>query len=77
MYLTENYKLPQLQVDTDTYVLAKPKDAIKLNVSTIKKQLTQIQKFTNLPTVLVLEKMESNKTPTWETLRPASRHLIY
>lgn len=57
MYLTENYQLSKLQVDTDKYVLAKPKDVIKLNVNTIKKQLTQIQKFTNLPPVLVLENL--------------------
>ena len=57
MYLTENYQLSKLQIDTDTYVLAKPKDAIKLNVNTIKKQLTQIQKFTQLRPVLVLENL--------------------
>lgn len=57
MYLTENYQLSKLQVDTDTYVLAKPKDVIKLNVNTIKKQLTQIRKFTSLQPVLVLENL--------------------
>ncbi|MBR4291134.1 MAG: hypothetical protein IKT52_10940 [Oscillospiraceae bacterium] len=57
MYLTDNYQLCKLQVDADKYVLAKPKDAIKLNVNVIKKQLTQIQKYTNLPPVLVLENL--------------------
>ncbi len=57
MYLTDNYQLCKLQVDADKYVLAKPKDAIKLNVTTIKKQLAQIQKYTSLPPVLVLENL--------------------
>ena len=57
MYLTDNYQLCKLQVDADKYVLAKPKDAIKLNVNAIKKQLIQIQKYTSLPPVLVLENL--------------------
>lgn len=57
MYLTDNYQLCKLQIDADKYVLAKPKDAIKLNVTAIKKQLAQIQKYTSLPPVLVLENL--------------------
>ncbi len=57
MYLMENYQLSKLQVDTDKYVLVKPKDAIKINVNAVKKQLTQIQKYTGLPPVLVLENL--------------------
>ena len=57
MYLTDNYQLCKLQVDADKYVLAKPKDAIKLNVTAIKKQLAQIQKYTSLPPVLVLKNL--------------------
>lgn len=57
MYLTENYQLFKLQIGADAYVLAKPEGAIKLNVDTIKKQLTQIQKHTGLQPVLVLENL--------------------
>lgn len=57
MYLTENYQLFKLQIDSDTYVVVKPKNAIQLNVNAIKKQLTQIQKFTSLPPVWVFENL--------------------
>lgn len=57
MYLTENYQLFKLRVGDDEYVLAKPKNAIKLKVDSLKKQLAQIQKYTNLPPVLVLENL--------------------
>ena len=57
MYLTENYHLSKLQIDIDAYVLAKSKDAIRLNVNTIKKQLAQIQKLAGLQPVLVLENL--------------------
>lgn len=57
MYLMESYQLCKLQVGADKYVLAKPKNTIKLNVNTIKKQLTQIQKYTRLSPVLVLENL--------------------
>lgn len=57
MYLTENYQLFKLRVGDDEYVLAKPKDAMKLKVDSLKKQLAQIQKYTNLPPVLVLENL--------------------
>lgn len=57
MYLTENYLLFTLQIDKDLYILAKPKTPINLRVDTLRKQLTQIQKYTNLPPVLVLENL--------------------
>ena len=57
MYLTENYLLSKLQIGTTVYLLAKPKDAIKINVDTIKKQFTQLQKYTNLQPVVVLENL--------------------
>ncbi len=57
MYLTENYLLFTLQIDKDLYILAKPKTPINLRVETLRKQLTQIQKYTNLPPVLVLENL--------------------
>lgn len=57
MYLTENYQLYKLRVDTDIYVLVKPKTTIKLNVNAIKKQMAQIQKYIGLPPILVLESL--------------------
>lgn len=57
MYLTENYQLSKLLIGADEYVLVKPKEAIKLNVDTLRKQLTQIQKFSRLSPVLVLENL--------------------
>ena len=57
MYLTENYQLFVLQIEKDLYILAKPKTAMNLKAETLRKQLTQIQKFTNLPPVLVLENL--------------------
>lgn len=57
MYLTENYQLFTLQIDKDLYILARPKTTINLKVETLRKQLRQIQKYTNLPPVLVLENL--------------------
>ena len=57
MYLTDNYNLSKLRIDVNTYVLIYPKEAIKINVDTIKKQLKQIRKYTNLQPVLVLENL--------------------
>lgn len=57
MYLTENYQLSKLQLGVDAYILAKPKEVIKLNVETLRKQLKQIQKYTGLQPVLVLENL--------------------
>lgn len=61
MYLTENYQLFTLRIGADKYLLAKPKDALKLKVDSLKKHLTQICKFTNLPPVLVLENLRMSQ----------------
>ena len=57
MYLADHYQLVQLKINEGVYLLAKPKEAIKINISALRKQLTQIQKFTNLRPVLVLENL--------------------
>lgn len=57
MYLADQYQLLRLQVGTDMYILAKPKEIIKINITTLKKQRAQIQKYTGLYPVLVLENL--------------------
>lgn len=57
MYLADQYQLLRLQVGNDMYVLAKPKDTIKINTSVLKKQCAQIKKYTGLMPVLVLENL--------------------
>lgn len=55
MYLTAAYQLYTLRLGIDTYVLAKPQEPVKLKIDTLRKQLTQLRKFTRCPPVLVLE----------------------
>ena len=57
MYWTDHYQFFKLQINDESYIFIKPKDAIKLNTSALKKQLTQIQKHTGLQSVLVLENL--------------------
>lgn len=57
MYLSDQYQLLRLQIGTDAYILAKPKDVIKINTSVLKKQCAQIKKYTGLMPVLVLENL--------------------
>ncbi len=57
IYLTEHYQFYKLQLNDDSYIFIKPKEAIKLNISALKKQLTQIQKHTGLQPVLVFENL--------------------
>ena len=57
MYLTENYLLFTLQIDSDEYILVKPKDSVKPKVDMLKKQMAHIQRFTKLQPVLLLETM--------------------
>lgn len=57
MYLADQYQLLRLQVSADAYILAKPRDTIKINISTLKKQCAQIKKYTGLMPVLVLENL--------------------
>ena len=57
MYLTENYSLFTLQIDSDEYILVKPKDGVKPKVDMLKKQMAHIQRFTKLQPVLLLETM--------------------
>ena len=54
LYLTENYQLFSLQIGEERYLLVKPKTAMDLRMETLKKQLKQIQKYTNLLPVLLL-----------------------
>ena len=57
MYLADQYQLLRLQVGADAYILAKPRDTIKINITTLKKQCAQIKKHTGLMPVLVLENL--------------------
>lgn len=57
MYLVDHYQLVRLKINEEVYLLVKPKEAIKINIPPLKKQLIQIQKFTNLRPVLVLENL--------------------
>lgn len=55
MYLCDNYQLCKLELSGDPYIMAKPKDGIKVNVSSIQKQFLQIEKHTHLKPVLVTD----------------------
>ena len=55
MYLTAAYQLYTVRLGADRYVLAKPKEPVKLKIDTLQKQLTQLRKFTRGPPVLVLD----------------------
>ncbi len=58
MYLNENYNLCRLDLHMDfSYVLVKPKEEIKINIPTIKKQFLQIEKFTHLKPILVIDNL--------------------
>ena len=57
MYLSENYQMIRLQLYTDEYLLVLPKEQIKFNISALKKQLGQIQRYTNLRSVLVIDRL--------------------
>lgn len=61
LYLTENYQLFSLQIGEERYLLVKPKTAMDLRMETLKKQLKQIQKYTNLLPVLLLENLRLNQ----------------
>lgn len=61
LYLTENYQLFSLQIGEERYLLVKPKTAMDLRMETLKKQLKQIQKYTNLSPVLLLENLRLNQ----------------
>ena len=61
LYLTENYQLFSLQIGEERYLLVKPKTAMDLRIETLKKQLKQIQKYTNLSPVLLLENLRLNQ----------------
>lgn len=56
MYLVDHYQLLQLQIGTDTFLLVKPNDP-KINITSLKKQLAQITKYTSQRPVLVLENL--------------------
>lgn len=57
MYLTDNYQMFQLRIGTGTYILVKPKQPIKINTSILKKQIFQIQRYTNLHPVLIIDNL--------------------
>jgi len=61
LYLTENYQLFSLQIGEERYLLVKPKTVMDLRMETLKKQLKQIQKYTNLLPVLLLENLRLNQ----------------
>lgn len=56
MYLMNQYQLLQLQIGTDTFLLVKPNEP-KINITSLKKQLAQIIKYTSQRPVLVLENL--------------------
>lgn len=57
MYLIDNYQMFQLRIGTDSYILLKPKQPIKINTTILKKQISQIQKFTSLYPILIIENL--------------------
>ncbi len=65
MYLNENYELWLLHLWNERYILVKPKNELRINTSTIKKQFLQIEKFTHLKPILIAD-----------TLRLAQRNAL-
>ena len=57
VYLTEKYLLFKLRIQTHSYLLAMPKDKLPLQISSLKKQLYQLEKHTALKTVLLTEQL--------------------
>lgn len=57
MYLADQYQLLRLQVGADAYILAKPREVVKINITTLKKQIAQLRKYTGMYPVLVLENL--------------------
>ena len=61
MYLADQYQLLRFQAGADAYILAKPRETVKINITTLKKQCAQIKKYTGLMPVLVLENLLLNE----------------
>lgn len=57
MYLIDHYQMFQLRLATNTYILVRPKELIKINTMILKKQITQIQRYTNLSPVLIIDNL--------------------
>lgn len=57
MYLTAGYQFYTLELDSEEYVLVKPRDTGTWRIDPLKKQLAQIRKFTKRQLVLVLENL--------------------
>ena len=57
MYLTAGYQFYTLGLDSEEYVLVKPRDTGTWRLDLLKKQMAQIRKFTKRQPVLVLENL--------------------
>ena len=57
MYLTAAYQFYTLGLDSEEYVLVKPRDTGTWRLDLLKKQMAQIRKFTKRQPVLVLENL--------------------
>lgn len=57
MYLTDHYQMFQLRIGADAYILVRPKEPIKINTSVLKKQMYQIQRYTNLMPILAIDSL--------------------
>lgn len=57
MYMIDNYQMLRLQLGADNFILVESKEPIKVNTTTIKKQMSQVQKYTSMQPVLVFSNL--------------------